>query len=552
MGKPTGFMEYEREPMPARDALLRLNDFYEIYHRADEQLLKEQGARCMDCGVAFCQSDSGCPIDNLIPEWNDLVYHGRWRDAYERLSQTNNFPEFTGRICPAPCESACVLGITDPPVTIKSIECTIIDKAFEQGWVTPNTPDFRTGKRVAVVGSGPAGLAAADQLNKAGHHVTVFERDDRIGGLLTYGVPNMKLDKKIVQRRVDLLAEAGIEFVTNANIGMPGHPSGADLKRDFDAVLLACGALQGRDLKIPGRELNGVHMAMEYLWSTTKHLLDSGPNAMADASWRLPGSAGGDDLAGGSRYPRFIDAKGKHVIVIGGGDTGADCIGTALRQECKSVLNITRREQPPVERDDDHPWPMDPGTYYLDYSHAEGVKKLGRDPREYGIQPLEFVPSEDDPARVGGIRIERLAWEKVEGKWVRHNTGQVEVFPADYVFLAIGFTGHDTPELVKQLGVEEQWGIVRADYGEYSAYRQPAEAPPKIESDPPAISPEGKELAVDDQCGVFVAGDMRRGASLIVWAIAEGRGAAHAIDRHLMGDSLLHAPDVNGFVPSVV
>ncbi|MEM6756465.1 MAG: glutamate synthase subunit beta [Planctomycetota bacterium] len=498
MGKPTGFMEYERRAMPARDPSVRLSDWYEIYTRADDHTLREQGARCMDCGVPFCQSDTGCPIDNLIPEWNDLVYHDQWHDAYLRLARTNNFPEFTGRICPAPCEHACVLGITDPPVTIKSIECAIIDRAFEEGWVQPNPPETRTGKRVAVVGSGPAGLAAADQLNQAGHHVTVFERDDRVGGLLMYGVPNMKLDKRLVDRRVDVLRRSGIEFKTGANVGVDIDPD--DLRRHFDAVILACGALQGRELDIPGRDLDGVHLAMEYLHSTTKALLDSGFN---------------------NGVP--ITAKGKDVVVIGGGDTGADCIGTALRQGCNSVFNITRREREPDDRDADHAWPGDPGTYYLDYSHAEGVARFGRDPREYGCLPLEFLGNDD--GRVTHVRVERLDWSRDDaGKLVSTRTGKTDDLPADLVFFAIGFTGHDTPALVEKFGVETtKWGTVTADYGQYAT---------NVE-------------------GVYVAGDMRRGASLIVWAIAEGRGAAHHVDAYLMGESTLPAPDVDaGLVSS--
>ena len=508
MGKPTGFQEYARNPMPARDPLLRLNDFFEIYDRHEVHVLQEQGARCMDCGVPFCHADTGCPIDNLIPEWNDLVYHDRWRDAYERLIRTNNFPEWTGRICPAPCESACVLGINEPAVTIKSIECAIIDRAFDEGWVQPNPPadEARSGKTVAVVGSGPAGLAAADQLNKAGHRVTVFERDDRIGGLLMYGVPNMKLDKQVVQRRVDLLEAEGIEFRTNANVGggasahcMAGDAQVIDpddLLRDYDAVLLACGALKPRDLqKLPGRELDGVHVAMQYLHPATKSLLDS---KFSDGT--------------------FIDARDKHVVVIGGGDTGTDCIGTALRQGCKSVTNITRREREPDERDEQHPWPGPTGTFYIDYGHAEGAAKFDRDPREYGILPKAFVENPDQPGRVGSVEIERLDWKKENGKWVSTPTGKVEQFPADLVLMAVGFTGHDTPALVEKLGVKtDQWNsTVDAEYGQFAT---------SVEK-------------------VFVAGDMRRGASLIVWAIAEGRGAARRIDEFLMGSSQLPAPDV--------
>ncbi|MFW6059930.1 MAG: glutamate synthase subunit beta, partial [Phycisphaeraceae bacterium] len=366
MGKPTGFLEYERQPMKSRPANVRINDFYEIYARQDEHVLKEQGARCMDCGIPFCQSDTGCPIDNLIPEWNDLVYHGKWREAYERLARTNNFAEFTGRICPAPCEDACVLGINEPAVTIKSIECAIIDRAFEEGWVLPQPPARRTGKKVAIIGSGPAGLAAADQLNKAGHHVTVLERDDRLGGLLMYGVPNMKLEKRLIDRRVNLMREAGVTFRTSVNVGV--DITGDELLHEYDAVLLACGALKGRDLEIPGRDLDGVHMAMEYLTLATKSLLNS-------------------NFTDGN----FIDARDHDVIVIGGGDTGTDCIATALRQKCRSLINITRREREPDERDDAHPWPGPRGTFYVDYGHAEAAALFDRDPREYGILPKMFV-----------------------------------------------------------------------------------------------------------------------------------------------------------------
>ncbi len=495
MGKPTGFLEFDRQAMPSRDPLVRLSDWYEIYTRDDDKVLKSQGARCMDCGVPFCQSETGCPIDNLIPEWNDLVYQGRWRDAYERLAKTNNFPEWTGRICPAPCESACVLGINEPAVTIKSIECAIIDKAFEEGWVVANPPsdEARTGKRIAVIGSGPAGLAAADQLNKVGHSVTVFERDDRIGGLLMYGVPNMKLEKDVVTRRVKLLEAEGVSFRTNVNVGAPGSLSAEELRERFDAVLLACGALQGRDLEIPGRKLSGVHMAMEYLHGTTQSLLDS---KFEDG--------------------QFIDTKDKHVIVIGGGDTGADCIGTALRQGCKSLLNITRRQREPMERDDAHPWPGEAGTYFLDYSHKEGEAKFKRDPREYQVLPLEFI--DDGSGAVCAVKVEMLSWSRDEetGKMVSSRSGDVRELPADHVFLSIGFTGHDTPNIVEQFGVNTKWGAVEADYGKFATN-------------------------VD---GVFTAGDMRRGASLIVWAIAEGRGAARAIDEYLMGSSELPCPNM--------
>ena len=520
MGKPTGFLEFEREPMPTRDPLVRLNDYYEVYERAPDRTLREQGARCMDCGVPFCQAEPGCPIDNLIPEFNDLVYGRRWKDAYHRLIRTNNFPEFTGRICPAPCESACVLGINDPAVTIKSIECAIIDKAFEEGWVQPRPPKERTGKRIAIVGSGPAGLTAADQLNKAGHLVTVFERDDRIGGLLMYGVPNMKLDKKIVERRVDLLAAEGIEFKTNRNIasgspdtkvtshhGMAGDAQQIDAKQlqdDFDVILLACGALQGRDLdQLPGRELDGVHMAMTYLHQSTKSLLDS-------------------NLEDG----QFLDAQGKNVIIIGGGDTGTDCIATALRQGCNNITNITRREREPDERDEQHPWPGPTGTYFIDYGHAEGIAKFDRDPRQYNILPKAFLGNAE--GKLTHIRIAQLEWSTpgTPGKGDDANSGRKvsqeipgseQDLPADYVFLSIGFTGHDTPALFERLGIETNRGTATTQEG-------------KFETNVP---------------GVFAAGDVRRGASLVVWAIAEGRAAARAIDEYLMGESTLPAPGVS-------
>ncbi|MGY8788948.1 MAG: glutamate synthase subunit beta, partial [Pseudomonadales bacterium] len=346
MGKPTGFKEFDREVEPYRDPSTRVIDFKEIYTPHDEQLLVTQGARCMDCGVPFCQSESGCPVYNLIPEWNDLVYNGRWEDALDRLHKTNNFPEFTGRVCPAPCEGSCVLGITSPPVTIKNIECSIIDRGFDEGWVVAKPPKKRTGKNIAVIGSGPAGLSAAAQLNQAGHSVTVYERADRLGGLLMYGIPNMKLEKDIVERRVQLLRDEGVVFKVNADVGR--NVEIKTLIDDNDAVLLATGATVARDLPVPGREGPGVHLAMEFLTASTKSLLDS-------------------NLEDGN----YISAKDKNVIVIGGGDTGTDCIGTSLRHGCKSLVNFELFPKPPEDRAANNPWPLWPRIYRVDYGHAE-------------------------------------------------------------------------------------------------------------------------------------------------------------------------------------
>lgn len=477
MADPRGFLRVLRSDLPQRPAADRLADWREIHPlEEDGAVLRAQGSRCMDCGVPFCQSDTGCPIHNRIPEWNDLVHRGLWREAWERLALTNNFPEWTGRICPAPCEEACVLGITDPPVAIKRIERAIADHAFAEGWVQPRPPGHRTGKRVAVVGSGPAGLAAADLLNRAGHTVTVFERDDRIGGLLIYGVPAMKLEKDSVERRVALLEAEGVIFRTGVNVGI--DVEGSELRAGHDAVLLACGALEPRDLDLPGRELQGIHQAMGYLSDTTRRLLDG---------W---GEAGP------------MDARDRDVVVIGGGDTGADCIATALRQGCRSLLNITRRDPEPTLRDEHHPWPGPSGTRVVDYAHDEGHAVLGRDPREYGLLPLAFLG--DSSGRVRAIQVERLAWDRPGGAPRMRRTGVVEEIPTDLVFMAIGFHGHDAPELTRALGVPTRGGRV----------------------------PDRKDFRTGVE-GVFAAGDMRRGASLLVWAIAEGRGAAQAIDGYL-------------------
>ncbi len=483
MGKITGFKEFPRQTEPYRDPIARLQDFGEIYSEHDWAHLQTQGARCMDCGVPFCQSDNGCPIDNLIPEWNDLVYNGRWRDALDRLHKTNNFPEFTGRVCPAPCEGSCVLGITDPAVTIKDIEHAIIDHGFEQGWVQPQPPQSRTGKKVAVVGSGPAGLAAAAQLNKAGHQVTVYEREDRIGGLLMYGIPNMKLDKTLVERRVELLRQEGVEFVVNADVG--NDVPLEQVRKDHDAVLLTTGATKPRDLDIPGRALNGVHFAMEFLTENTRSLLDSG-------------------LADG----HYISAKGKRVIVIGGGDTGTDCIGTSMRHGCTSMVNFELLPQPPAQRAPDNPWPTWPRIFRVDYGHQEASARFGKDPREYCILTKEFV--DDGNGNVKGVRSVQVEWTRDEdsGQWRMQEIPDSEhIWEADLVLLALGFLG---PEhyISEAAGLElDPRSNYQAEYGRY------------------ATSVEG----------VFAAGDCRRGQSLVVWAINEGREAARETDRYLMG-----------------
>lgn len=486
MGKPTGFKEIARQPVPYAPALERVRNFDEFLVPVPEEHLQKQGARCMDCGVPFCQSATGCPVDNLIPEWNDLIFQGRWRDALERLHKTNNFPEFTGRVCPAPCEGACVLGITDPPVTIKNIENAIIDRGFREGWVTPEPPSTRTGKTVAIVGSGPAGLAAAAQLNRAGHAVTVYERADRIGGLLMYGIPNMKLDKRTVERRIDLLRAEGVQFVTNAEVG--GNVDPRELLDSNDALLLACGATKPRDLPIPGRELRGIHFAMEFLTLNTKSLLDS---KLEDR--------------------RFISAKDKRVVVIGGGDTGTDCIGTSIRHGASSLVNFELLPEPPKSRAPDNPWPEWPRIFRVDYGHDEAAARFGCDPREFSVLSKEFI--DDGEGNVAGIRAVRVEWQKdANGRFrMEEKAGSEEIFPADLVFLAMGFVGPED-SLAEHLGFErDPRSNFKAEYGKYAT-------------------------SVDK---VFAAGDCRRGQSLVVWAIHEGREAAREIDRYLTGSSVL-------------
>ena len=494
MGKPTGFMEYDRELPADRPPLERIGDWSEFHERLPEENSQIQGARCMDCGIPFCHTGkllngmaAGCPINNLIPEWNDLVYRGLWKEALARLLKTNNFPEFTGRVCPAPCEGSCTLGSKEPAVTIKNNECTIIDKGFEKGWIQPETPAVRTGKRVAVVGSGPSGLACAEQLNKAGHSVTVFERADRIGGLLMYGIPNMKLDKQILQRRIDLMEAAGIKFVTHTEVGKD-YPANR-LLSEFDAAVLCGGATKPRDLPIEGRSLKGIHFAMDFLKMNTKSLLDGTLSDPAGINWS------------------YISAKGKDVIVIGGGDTGTDCVGTSLRHGCRSITQFEILSKPPETRQADNPWPEWPKTYKLDYGQEEAAARFGGDPRRYNITSKKFVG--DEKGNVKEIHTVLVEWKKdANGRMSPQEVpGTEKVWPAQLVLLAMGFLGPEDM-LVEQLGVERDGrSNVKAAEGSYAT----------------------------NVPGLFSAGDMRRGQSLVVWAIHEGRAAARECDRYLMG-----------------
>jgi glutamate synthase (NADPH) small chain len=489
MGKPTGFLEYARELPLDRSATKRIADWNEIHDHMPEPKLREQAARCMDCGIPFCHTGtlisgmaSGCPINNLIPEWNDLVYRGLWQEALDRLHKTNNFPEFTGRVCPAPCEGSCTVGINSPPVTIKNIECTIIDNAWEKGWVNPEPPKKRTNKKVAVIGSGPAGLCAAAQLNKAGHWVTVFERADRPGGLLMYGIPNMKLEKEqVVLRRIKVLEREGVAFKCNSEVGK--NVSAQQLLSEFDAVVLCTGATKPRDLPIEGRDAKGIHFAMELLHSNTKALLD------------------------GTEPP--ISAKGKDVVIIGGGDTGTDCVGTSLRHGCKSVIQVEILPQPPLERAKDNPWPEWPKVYKMDYGQEEAAAKYGADPRVYLTTAKKF--EKDAAGNVKAIHTVQIKWEKNEkGQFIPKDVpGTEKVIPAQLVLLAMGFLGPEQP-LLESLGVERDPRTnVKADHGKYTT------SIPKV----------------------FAAGDCRRGQSLVVWAFNEGRGAAREVDRFLMGST---------------
>ncbi len=477
MGKATGFMEHGREMAQRRPVTERVNDWFEIYLDFPEQKLREQGARCMDCGVPFC--NTGCPVNNLIPDWNDLVYRGRWKEALRQLHSTNNFPEFTGRICPAPCEASCVLGINQPPVTIKQIEKNIVDHGFQEGWIHPEPPASHSGKKVAVVGSGPAGLAAAQQLCRAGHEVTVYEKADRIGGLLMYGIPNFKLEKQVVDRRVQQMAAEGVQFVTNGHVGV--NISVEDLRREFDAILLAGGAEHGRDLKVPGRELKGIHYAMEYLPQSNRRVL-------------------GDQLD-----PNLdILATDKHVIIIGGGDTGADCLGTTHRQKPRSVHQFEIMPRPPEERSPQTPWPLWPMQLRVEGAHEEGGV------REWSVATVKFTgDAEGNVRRLHGVRVgPPPKFEPIPGTEF--------TMDADLVLLAMGFLGPVRNGMIEQLGVELDG---RGNVATNSNY---------MSSVP----------------GVFAAGDMRRGQSLVVWAISEGRQAAAAVNRYLQSEaeSREHSP----------
>ncbi|MGH8520725.1 MAG: glutamate synthase subunit beta [Gammaproteobacteria bacterium] len=480
MGKVTGFVEYKRQKQPYRPIQSRVHDWGQVMSPWPQEVLKEQAARCMDCGIPFCHQ--GCPLGNLIPDWNDLVYRNLWREAIDRLHATNNFPEFTGTLCPAPCEGACVLGINNDPVTIKAVELTIIDRAFAEGWVEPVPPRFETGKRVAVVGSGPAGLAAAQQLRRAGHAVTVFERADRIGGLLRYGIPEFKMEKRVLDRRLRQLEREGVQFRVNAHVGH--NVPAEELRREFDAILLAGGACAPRDLPVPGRDLKGIHFAMEYLAQQNRRCEG---DVMADAE--------------------VITAHAKHVVIIGGGDTGADCLGTVHRQGAASVHQLEILSRPPAQRAADNPWPLWPNVYRVSSAHEEGGERV------YSVSTKRFHGSARD--HVKALELVQVGIEQVNGRpSFKEIAGSGFELPCNLVLLAMGFTGPEKPGMLEQLGVQlTERGNVRRDKNWMTS------AP-----------------------GVFTAGDMQRGQSLIVWAVAEGRSAARGIDSFLMGGSDLPAP----------
>jgi glutamate synthase (NADPH) small chain len=479
VGKITGFIEIDRKKQPARPVAERVKDWREVYLPYSVETLSQQGARCMDCGIPFCHE--GCPLGNLIPDWNDLVYRDRWQTAIERLLATNNFPEFTGRLCPAPCEGACVLGINSDPVTIKGIENAIIERAFDEGWIAPKPPRARSGKRIAVVGSGPAGLAAADQLNKAGHWVTVFERADRIGGLLRYGIPEFKMEKRVLERRLAIMEGEGVKFRANANVGT-GIPAD-ELRREFDAVVLCGGATVPRDLPIPGRQLSGIHFAMDYLTQQNRR-------------------CEGDDLGS----TPLITAAGKRIVIIGGGDTGADCLGTTHRQGARSVHQFELLSRPPDARADSNPWPQWPQIFRVSSAHEEGGERL------FSVSTTEFVG--DPQGRVQGLKGVTVMPTQENGRMTfKPVPGSEFTLECELVLLAMGFTGPERSAI-------DQLGVKLTDRGTVSR----------------------DDTWMTNVPGVFTAGDMQRGQSLIVWAIAEGRSAARGVDQWLTGQSQLPAP----------
>lgn len=494
MGKPTGFLDYDREVSKDIDPKERIKNFNEFHVYLSKERQQLQGARCMECGVPFCQSGmmimgmaSGCPLHNLVPEWNDLVYHGNWQQAYERLIKTNNFPEFTSRVCPALCEKACTCGLHDEPVSVRENEHGVIENAYEKGYAAAKTPRTRTGKKVAVIGSGPSGLAVADQLNKRGHLVTVYEKDDRVGGLLMYGIPNMKLEKQIIERKVNIMKEEGITFLTGVNVGK--DEKAADILKNYDAVVLACGAKNPRDIGAPGRDAKGIYFAVDFLAQTTKSLLDSG-----------------------LKDRKYVSAKGKHVVIIGGGDTGNDCVGTSIRHGAKSVTQLEMMPKAPDERVENNPWPEWPKVCKTDYGQEEAIAMFGHDPRIYTTTVKEFL--KDKNGNLKGIITVKLESKKDE------KTGRFMMVPvegtekrldADLVLIAAGFLGTES--------------YIADDFGVKLNART------NVDTEPGSYKTNVKK--------VFTAGDMHRGQSLVVWAIREGREAAKEVDEALMGYSYL-------------
>lgn len=488
MGKPTGFMDYVREEAEDRNINERIKDWDEFHLHLPEDKQRIQGARCMECGVPFCHvgKEYGCPVNNLIPEFNDMMYRGLWKQAVQRLLRNNNFPEFTARVCPAPCEGSCTLGINEPQVTIKDNEYAIIEKAFSEGWIKPCPPQKRTGKKVAVIGSGPAGLACADMLNKAGHTVTVFERDDRIGGLLIYGIPSMKLDKEIVRRRIRLMEDEGVAFVANTEVGV-NYPV-KKLSEEYDATVLCCGATKPRELLVEGRELKGVYHAMDFLVASTKSQLNSN-----------------------FEDNKLISAKDKNIIVIGGGDTAVDCVATSIRHGCKSIKQFIRKPQPPMNRSEQNPWPELPRTYKQDYGQKEAEAIFGKDPRQFQTRVKKMIG--DENGNIKEVQTVRVEWDiDSNGRMISSDVvGSEEIHKVEMLLLALGFSGPEDT-IIKEMGVEcDKSTNVCAPYGSF----------------------------MTNISGVFSAGDMRRGQSLVVWAINEGRGAARECDRYLMGETYL-------------